>query len=99
MTKTTSWLPRKNWSSLAARVLYKSSVSRDLKKIDHRDRERVLRKVSDTLGEKPRSGEPLRGEFEGLFKLRVGEYRVVYTVSRQDVIVLRIRHRGKAYDR
>lgn len=81
---------------MAGKILYKSSVGRDLKLIDSRDRERVLRQIGETL-EDPRSGEPLHGEFAGLYKLRVGDYRVIYTLVGQDVLVLRIRHRGKAY--
>jgi len=89
---------RKNWSSLTGKVLYKSSVSRDLKKINLEDRERLLRQAAEILGGNPRLGEPLHGEFEGLFRLRVGDYRIVYALVGQDVLVLRMRHRGKAYD-
>ncbi len=82
---------------MTSRILYKSSVGRDLKKISPRDKERILRQVKTTLGENPRVGEPLHGEFEGLYKLRVGDYRVIYALTGQDVLVLRVRHRGKAY--
>jgi mRNA interferase RelE/StbE len=50
-----------------------------------------------TLAGNPRSGDQLHGDFEGLFKLRVGDYRVIYALVGQDVLVLRIRHRSKAY--
>jgi len=82
---------------LTSKILYKSSVSRDLKKISPKDKERILRQIRVTLGENPRVGDPLHGEFERLFKLRVGDYRVIYALSGQDVFVLRVRHRGKAY--
>ena len=82
---------------MPGRILYKSSVGRDIKKIASKDVQRILRRIRVDLGENPRSGEPLHGEFEGLFKLRVGDYRVIYTLSGQDVLVLRIRQRGKAY--
>ena len=98
MTRTTKSSLAKNWSSLAGRVFYKSSVSHDLKKIQPADKERIIRGIEATLQEEPRSGEPLHGEFEGLFMLRVGDYRVVYALSGRDVLILRIRHRNKAYD-
>ncbi len=82
---------------MTARVLYKSSVAHDLKKINPGDKRRILRQVEEILGTDPRSGEALRGEFEGLFKLRVGEYRVVYALVGLDVLVLRVRHRSQAY--
>jgi mRNA interferase RelE/StbE len=61
------------------------------------DRERILSQIREVLGNDPRSGEPLRGEFEGLYKFRVGDYRVVYALVGNGVLVLRIRHRGSAY--
>ncbi|MDG6900960.1 MAG: type II toxin-antitoxin system RelE/ParE family toxin [Nitrososphaerota archaeon] len=82
---------------MAGKILYKSSVSRDLKKIGPKDVERILRQIRNDLVENPRAGEPLHGEFAGLFKFRVGDYRAIYALAGQDVLVLRIRHRGKAY--
>ena len=82
---------------MTGKILYKSSVSHDLKKIGPKDVERILRQAREELTDNPRGGDALHGEFEGLYKLRVGDYRVVYALSGQDVLVLRIRHRGKAY--
>ena len=82
---------------MTARILYKSSVAHDLKKINPKDKQRILRQAEEILGRDWRTGEALHGEFEGLFKLRVGEYRVVYAIVEADVLVLRIRHRSKAY--
>jgi mRNA interferase RelE/StbE len=82
---------------LTSKVLYKSSVSRDFKKIAPRDVERMLLQIRNDLCDSPRAGEPLHGEFGGLFKYRVGDYRVIYALSGKDVLVLRVSHRGKAY--
>jgi mRNA interferase RelE/StbE len=73
-------------------------VNRDLGKVSRDDVTRILRQIRDELGRNPGSGERLKGEFKGLYKFRVGEYRVIYTLSGDDVVVLRIRHRAKAYD-
>ncbi len=73
-------------------------MKRDLRKVRQDDVARILRQIRDELGRSPRGGEPLQGEFKGLFKLRVGEYRVVYAMSGDDLVVLRIRHRAKTYD-
>ena len=82
---------------MAGRILYKSSVSRDLKKIDRRSAERILREIRTTLVDNPRAGEALLGEFKGLFKLRIGDYRVIYTLVEGDVLVLRIGQRSRVY--
>ena len=82
---------------MTSRALYKESVSHDLTRIAPKDRERVLRQISEVLGVDPRGGEPLHGEFAGLFKPRVGDYRVIYPMTGSETLVLRIRHRGNAY--
>jgi mRNA interferase RelE/StbE len=82
---------------LTGKILYKASVGRDLKHIDSRSKQRLLAEVRRVLADNPRSGEPLRGEFQGLLKFRVGDYRVVYALVGEDVLILRIRHRSKAY--
>ena len=82
---------------MPAEIRYKSSVAKDLKQIEPADRERILGQVKEVLGANPRGGEPLHGEFEGLFKLRVGDCRVVYVPVGDDVLVLKIRHRSGAY--
>ena len=83
---------------MTGRILYKSSVRHDLKNIDAKDSKRILREIGTLLGSGPRSGEPLAGEFRGLFRLRIGDYWVIYALAGEDVIVLRIRHRGKVYE-
>jgi mRNA interferase RelE/StbE len=82
---------------LAGRILYKSSVGRDLKKINAKDVERIIREIRAVFADKPDAGEALSGEFKGLFKVRVGDYRVVYTIVEGDVLVLRIGRRSKVY--
>lgn len=44
--------------------------------------------------------EPLTGSFKGLYKLRVGDYRVLYTFNeneRQVIIIHLIKHRREVY--
>ena len=45
------------------------------------------------------SPEALRGPWRGVFKLRVGDYRVIYTYDRagRKIIVHFVRHRRKVY--
>ena len=79
------------------RVDYKSSVTRDLKKIDKSQIGRLLDKLEEVLSENPNAGSSLKGQYQGLFKYRIGDYRVIYAKTTDGVLVLRIRHRGKDY--
>lgn len=83
---------------MPGKILYKSSVKDDLNQIDTKNVARILREIRTTLGSDSHAGDALHGEFKGLFKLRIGDYRVIYTLMDQGVLVLRIRHRGKAYE-
>jgi mRNA interferase RelE/StbE len=82
---------------VGASVEYKASVARDLRKLDARPASRVLTLLEDRLGKDPAAGQALRGEFAGLFRLRVGDYRAIYSKTSTGVLVLRIAHRKDVY--
>ena len=82
---------------MVSKVHYKASVERDLKKLDKSAVARIIHKLERTLSADPHAGEPLRGEFRGLFKFRIGDYRVVYARTTYGVLVLRINHRREVY--
>ncbi|MEA2046157.1 MAG: type II toxin-antitoxin system RelE/ParE family toxin [Euryarchaeota archaeon] len=79
------------------KVEYKSSVSKDLKKLNTRSAKRILHQVEKDLGADPDRGVPLSGQFKGLFKYRIGDYRIIYTKTKDGILVLRIGHRSKVY--
>jgi len=82
---------------LASSVSYKDSVGKDLKKLDKPTAKKVVQQLEQSLSKNPDTGEPLSGEFRGLFKYRVGDYRVVYVKVPGGVLILRIRHRRDVY--
>jgi mRNA interferase RelE/StbE len=82
---------------LACRIEYKSSVAHDLKNLDKAVSKRVIKELEVALSCDPDCGEALTGQFKGLFKLRIGDYRVVYSKKQGSVLVLRIRNRSMAY--
>ena len=55
----------------------KRSASTALAALPKRDRDRLIAAI-DQLRDTPSAGSALKGEFEGLRRLRVGMYRVVY---------------------
>lgn len=84
---------------MVCRIEYKSSVSRDLKHLDKNIAKRILRDLEETLTSDPDAGIPLSGQFKGLFKLRIGDYRVIYSKTGDCMLILRIGPRSKVYDR
>ncbi|MEE9567521.1 MAG: type II toxin-antitoxin system mRNA interferase toxin, RelE/StbE family, partial [Desulfobacteria bacterium] len=49
------------------------------------------------LPEKAETFPLLTGKFAGLRKLRIGDYRVIYTIIEDTALILRISHRREAY--
>ena len=82
---------------MAYEIEYKASVVRDLNKLDRGVAERILRELEEVLSENPDCGVPLKGQFKGLFKYRVGDYRAIYTKTKKGCLILRIGHRSKVY--
>ena len=82
------------------RLVYHSAVpEEDLPEIPANMRARIARAIETRLTENPEQyGSPLRGTLKGYWKLRVGDYRVVYRVAEDEVRILAIRHHKKVYE-
>ena len=81
-------------------IRIKQSAARELRRIAKPDRTRIAAAI-DRLAETPHLGAPLKGELRGLRRLRVGDYRVVYEIRADVLVVLvvRIAHRRNVYRR
>ncbi len=88
-------------TSMLFEIKYHSSVKdEDLPKIDRKLKDRIRKAIETRLMTAPHEyGEPLRKTLKGYWKLRVGEYRIVYRIDETRVIVLGIRHRKDVYDK
>jgi len=89
---------------LAWSIEFDPAAFTELERLDPPIQRRILRYLRERVStaEDPRSfARPLRGEKVGLWRYRVGAYRVVCAIEdRQDrVRVLRIGHRREVYDR
>jgi len=82
---------------LAYNIVYKKSVHRDLKKLSKPEAKRILDLIEKELIKKPESNPMLKGQFAGLRKYRVGDYRVIYAILEKDILILRIGNRKDVY--
>jgi len=82
------------------KVVYKHSVKKDLKAVS-KDIQYILRRaIEEKLMIDPiRFGLPLRRNLKGLMKLRVGDYRIIYSIHKKTVtvFVIKIGHRKEVY--
>ncbi|MFA4911677.1 MAG: type II toxin-antitoxin system RelE/ParE family toxin [Desulfobacteria bacterium] len=82
---------------MAYNIVYKKSVHRDLKKLSKAEAGRILDQIERELLKKPESNPVLKGQFAGLRKFQVGDYRVIYALLGDDILILRIGHRRDVY--
>lgn len=82
---------------MAYNVVYKESVLRDLKKLSKAEVSRILDQIEQELTKKPESYPVLKGQFAGLRKYRIGDYRVIYALMGADILVPRIGNRRDVY--
>lgn len=84
------------------KVLYLKSVEADLLSLDKPIRKKLMDKIERTLAQDPRGlGKPLSGPFTGLWRYRIGDYRVIYKIAEREILILvaRIGHRREIYRR
>ena len=79
-------------------ISIKQSALKALQKIDSPQRARLIEAI-DKLKINPNAGSVLNGEFSGLRRIRIGDYRIVYEVQNEQLVILviRIAHRREVY--
>ena len=82
------------------KIVYKKSIKKDLKYIS-KDVQKVIKKSieSKLMIDPLHFGKPLRKNLTGLMKLRVQNYRIIYSINKKIVVVyvIKIGHRKEIY--
>jgi len=89
---------------LAWTVEIDSFAEKQLRKLDRQVQKRLLDWLWDRIEgcKNPRHfGEPLRGDLTGLWRYRVGDYRIVCEIQDEKLVVLALAlgHRREIYSR
>jgi mRNA interferase RelE/StbE len=87
---------------LAWAIEFVPQAAKELKKLGRSEAARIIRTLEERIAplDDPRSlGAPLKGEHEGYWRWRIGDYRVVARIEDERVVILviRIAHRRKVY--
>jgi mRNA interferase RelE/StbE len=80
------------------KVEWTEDALKDLDKIDRQIAKRIVKKVTwlsrhfeDVVPEK------LSGDLSGMYKLRVGDWRAIYSIESDALIVVAVGHRREVY--
>lgn len=84
------------------RVELDASAADDLRQLGATDRQRVLRYLRTRLAtadDPRRFGKALTGDLKGLWRYRIGDIRMIVSITDETVtvLVLRIAHRREVY--
>jgi len=84
---------------MAYKLKYHPDVKRsDLPKIDAKNRKMIKRAIEERLAIQPEIyGKPLQRTLKGYWKLRVGDYRIVFNVTSAGIFIFGIIHRKEVY--
>jgi mRNA interferase RelE/StbE len=77
---------------------FKASVVRDLRGIPQADVRRILERI-DTLRDEPRPAGSVKLSAQERYRLRQGNYRILYTIADAEVVVeiVKVAHRREVY--
>jgi mRNA-degrading endonuclease RelE of RelBE toxin-antitoxin system len=76
---------------------YGGRIHRDLKRLDAGAQTRVLSALERFAATGEGDVRPLRGEFAGSYRLRVGKWRVFVLLEGTEIFAYQIDNRGEAY--
>jgi mRNA interferase RelE/StbE len=87
---------------LAWRIEFVPQAAKELKKLGRAEAARIVRALEQRIAplDDPRAlGAPLKGEHEGFWRWRVGDYRIVARIEDERVLILvvRVAHRREVY--
>lgn len=78
-------------------VIHTKYFKKDFSKLDAVTQRRVLINF-EKLRSNPRIGEKLKSKEIGVWKIRIGDYRIRYDIENKKVILYFVKHRSKIYN-
>ena len=73
-------------------------VKKDIPNLSSKEKEVIRKSIEEKLGKNPMFfGKPLRYSLKPLRVLRVGNFRVVFSLSATQIKVIAIKHRSSIY--
>lgn len=85
---------------MAWQIELTGSAEKELAKLDKPVAQRIIKFLRERVSVDPRSsGKALKGDHSGLWRYRIGDYRVICEIydDRISVLVVRVGHRKEVY--
>lgn len=79
-------------------IQWKEHALRDIENLETSIARRIVKKVEE-LSENPFSKDIKRLKGSNDFRLRIGDYRVIFSISGAEIQILKVGHRKNIYER
>ena len=79
------------------KVVFTQKALKDLENIDRGVQNRIATKLKEYAKDPIKYSRKLTHSKIGGYRFRIGDYRVVFDIGGNDVVILRIRHRKSVY--
>ena len=79
------------------RFIWPDSARSELRAIDRETAGRILHGLTDYFESGKGDIKARAGKWQGYFRLRIGEYRIVMAIAPDEITIMRVRHRSDAY--
>ena len=81
------------------RLVYTRRAERDIRKLEPNIKDRIGNALLRYSEEPLRFAEKLSDPILGEYRFRIGDYRVIFDIEGNEIIVLRVGHRREIYKR
>jgi len=79
------------------RILLTKRALKDLEKLDENNKLRIKEKLNILLSDPISNSKKLSSPLIGTYRFRAGDYRVIFDIDADKVVILRIGHRKDIY--
>ena len=81
------------------RLVYTNRAVKDIRRLDERTRERIGKSLEGYIEEPLKYASKLTDPALGTYRFRIGDYRVIFDIQQEEIVVLRVGHRRDIYRR
>ena len=79
------------------KIVFTQRAVKDLDNIDKWMQNRIAEKLKEYTGEPQRYARKLTSSKIGTYRFRIGDYRVIFDIDRENIVILSIGHRRSIY--
>lgn len=84
---------------MSYKLIYTRTAFKDVKKLDIIVKKRIRKKIEEYQIDPLTHAKRLINPLIGSYRWRIGDYRVIFDIEKDRIIILRIGHRREIYER